>query len=174
MKKLLLQNNSIYKYFNVIILLLIALLGMTCGIKKSIAQEDVTQDINPKLLFLNYTISKDENSKKSIQFINKIVTDGIAKSNSNKYIKTSRIGDLKCFQLDKDSIEINHVIIRNPLSKTIESVNDSLIFENTNIILNKAPISLRLQLHNKTKLIVVSEIIDALENSTPLISTKLD
>ncbi|MFI1771787.1 hypothetical protein [Thalassobellus citreus] len=174
MKKLLLQNNSIYKYFNAIILLLIVLLVMSCGTKKSITQKDVTQEINPKLLFLNYTISKDKNGKKSIQFINKIVTEGKAKPNSNKHIKTGRIGDLKCFQLDKDSTEINHVIIKNPLSKTIESVNDSLIFENKNVILNKAPISLRLQLHNKTKLIIVSEIIDALENSTPLISTKLD
>ncbi len=147
---------------------------MSCGSKKGISQEEIKQESNPKLLFLNYTISKDENGKKSIQFINKIIADGKAKSNSNKYIKIGAIGDLKCSQLDKDSTEINHIIIKNPFIKTIEFVNDSLTFENKRIVLNKAPISLRLQLHSKTKLMVISEIIDSLENSNPLISTKLN
>lgn len=147
---------------------------MSCGTKKSSVQEGAIEEINPKLLFLNYTISKDKSDKKSIQFINKIIADGKAKSNSNKYFNTGKVGDLKCAQLDKDSTEINHVIIKNPLLKTIESLNDSLIFENKNIILNKAPISLRLQLNSKTKLIVISEIIDTLQNSSPLITTKLD
>tara|TARA_R110002050_G_scaffold300769_1_gene472397 strand:+ start:28063 stop:28509 length:447 start_codon:yes stop_codon:yes gene_type:complete len=147
---------------------------ISCGPKKSIVQEETIEEIYPKLLFLNYTISKDKNDKKSIQFINKIIADGKAKSNSNKYIKTGTVGDLKCSQLDKDSIEINHVFIKNPFIKTIEFVNDSLSFESKRVVLNKAPISLRLQLHSKTKLIVISEIIDALQNSKPLITTKLN
>ncbi|WNH08100.1 hypothetical protein [Thalassobellus suaedae] len=168
------HNNSTYNNLNTIILLLIVLLGISCGTKKSIAQEDVKQEITPKLLFLNYIISKDANNKKSIQFINKTIADGKAKSNSNKYIKTSTVGDLKCSQLDKDSIEINHVFIKNPFIKTIEFVNDSLSFESKRVVLNKAPISLRLQLHSKTKLVVISEIIDTLQNSKPLITTKLN
>ncbi|PKQ43517.1 hypothetical protein [Confluentibacter flavum] len=158
-------------------LLLIALLALqiSCASKKTIeVNETINEAIPPKLIFLNYTISKDANGNKHIQFINKIITDGKLKNNTETYLKTSAVGDLKCTQLDKDSIEIKTVIIENPLSKIIEYVNDSLIFESKKIELNRAPLSLRLALHDKTKYIIISDIIDSLQNSRPLITTKLD
>jgi len=162
-------------HFHILLLLSLIALQISCASKKNIAvKEIVTEPLPPKLIFLNYTISKDENGKKQIQFINKIITDGKLKNNTETYLKTGAVGDLKCSQFDKDSVEIKAVIIQNPLSQIIETVNDSLIFESKKIELNRAPLSLRLALHEKTKYITISTIIDSLQNSQPLITTKLD
>jgi len=139
-----------------------------------VVNEAVIETLPRKLIFLNYTISQDANGKKHILFINKIITDGKLKNNTETYLKTGSVGDLKCSQLDKDSVEIKTVIIQNPISKIIEYVNDSLIFESKKIELNRAPLSLRLALHDKTKYITISHIIDSLQNTRPLITTKLD
>jgi hypothetical protein len=164
------QNNLSISIVSFLILLLI----YSCGTSKNNVSEQTSVESNPKLIFLNYSISKDDNDKKSIQFINKIIADGKLKSNTNKYIRTGTVGDLKCSQLDKDSTEITSVIIKNPLLKLIEFVNDSLIFESKKIDLRHAPFSLRLQLHSHTKFIAINEVIDSLQNSNALIITKLD
>lgn len=136
--------------------------------------ETIIKTLPSKLIFLNYTISQDANGVKTIQFINKIITDGTLKNNTETYLKTGAVGDLKCSQLDKDSVEIKTVIIQNPLVQVIETVNDSLIFERKRIELNRAPLSLRLALLDKAKYISISQIIDSLQNSRPLITTKLN
>jgi hypothetical protein len=170
MKHFIKQNNLSISILSFLILLLL----FSCGIFKKNITEQTSIESNPKLIFLNYSISKDDHGKKSIQFINKIITDGELKSNTNKYLKTGIAGDLKCLQLDKDSTEITSIIFKNPLSKFIEFVNDSLIFESKKTDLRHAPFSLRLQLHSQTKFIVINEVIDSLQNSTALIITKLD
>ena len=157
-----------------LIVLTILLLCFGCSSKKNVVDERIDEDFPTKLIFLNYSISKDENDKKTIQFTNKIIAEGKLKNNSNNYLKTGSIGDLKCSQLDKDSLEIAAVIIKNPLSKTIEFVNDSLIFENKKIDLHKASFSLRLQLHSQTVFIAVKEIKDSLQNTNTLNSIKLN
>ena len=165
-----LKNN-----LHIFLLLSLVVLQISCTSKKNlVTNETVIEEVSPKLIFLNYTISKDKNGVKNIQFINKIITDGKLKNNTERYLKMGTMGDLKCSQLDKDSIEIKTVMIQNPLSKIMEYMNDSLIFENKKMALNSAPLSLRLQLSSKTKMVVVSEIIDSLQNSRPLITTKLD
>jgi hypothetical protein len=157
----------------IIFALLLLEVFTSCALKKN-ASENTTEDINPKIIFLNYTISKEKYGKKNIQLINKIITDGKLKNNSNNYLKIGSIEDLKCSQLNKDSIEIEHVFIKNPLSKIVEYVNDSLIFENKKLELKSAALSLRLQLNSKTKFIKISEIVDTLQNTKPLATTKLE
>ncbi|WP_445731539.1 hypothetical protein [Mariniflexile sp.] len=144
-----------------------------CNSTKTINIETVNEESPPKLVFLNYTISKGDNGKKNIQFINKKITDGKQKSNNN-YVEIGGIGDLKCIQLDKDSTKITSVTIKDPLSRRIEFVNDSLIFENKKVELSKTSFSLRLQLHSQTKFIAIKEIIDSLQNTRTLIITKID
>src|SRR5690606_33974229 len=151
------------------------MLQISCASKKNkVINETVIETLPPKIVFLNYTISKGNNGKKHIQFINKIITDGKLKNNSDTYLKTGAVGDLKCSQLNKDSVAIKTVIIKNPLSKTIEYLNDSLIFESRKMELNRAPLSLRLSLYDQTKYISIAEISDSLHDSRPLITTKLD
>lgn len=150
-------------------------LQIACASKKNIiANEAVIETLPPKLIFLNYSISKDVNGKKSIEFIKKIITDGKLKNNTETYLKTGAVGDLKCSQLSKDSVEITSIIVKNPLSKIIEYVNDSLIFESKKIDLQKTAFTLRLQLHSKTVFIAINEVTDSLQNSKSLIITKLD
>lgn len=146
----------------------------SCGSKKNTTAAFISQSDSSNIIFLNYSISKDENGKKNVEFINKIIADGKLKQNSNKFLKEGNIGDLKCAQLDNKSKEITSVVIKNPLLKTIEFVNDSLEFEKKAVTLNNAPFSLRLQLNSKTKSISISEIIDTLQNSQPLIITKVN
>ena len=55
----------------------------------------------------------------------------------------------------------------------IEFVNDSLSFEKKNVNLENNELSLRLQLHNKTKSILISEVIDSLKHTKALIKTEL-
>lgn len=166
MKKVAPQNTiSITVTFLVLVIL------FSCGIKKNSPQETKLPESNPKLVFLNYTISKNEYGKKQMAFLNKIVTDG--KLKNNKFPKIGAIGDLKCTQLDKHTNPLQSVIIKNPLSQVIEFVNDSLIFEKKQINLDSRELSLRLQLDSKTKSILISEIIDSLQNTKALIKTEL-
>ena len=151
----------------------IAFLMVACASQKNIEPKPISQELHPKLLFLNYIISKDETGK-SITLVNNIITDGKLKSNGNKYLKKGTIDDLKCSQLNSDSIEISHVYLKNPLFKTIEYINDSLIFENKYLELDRAALSIKLQLENTTKFIMISEIIDTLQHTKPLITTKLN
>lgn len=144
----------------------------SCGSKKNTPPSLKNIELTPELVFLNYTINKTSNGQRTISFINKTITDGRLKNTNHK--KTGLIGDLKCTQIDKDSIEIEYIIVDNPLLKIIEYINDSLIFERKKIELNKASLSLRLQLNSKTESIVISEIIDSLQNSRPLITTKIN
>lgn len=149
------------------------LLMMACASKKNIETKPITEESHPKLLFLNYIISKSELGK-SVSFVNKLITDGKLKANGNTYLEKGLVGDLKCSQLNADSIEISHVYVKNPLSKTIEYINDSLTFENKHLELDKAALSLKLQLDTRTKFITISEITDSLQPSKPLIKTALD
>tara|TARA_R110002096_G_scaffold116562_2_gene252468 strand:- start:1516 stop:1989 length:474 start_codon:yes stop_codon:yes gene_type:complete len=152
---------------------LLVIISISCGAKKSSPQENVILEINPKLIFLNYSISKKENGEKNIQFINQIVTDGKLKSNGVIFVKNPKKGDLKCTQLDENSNELQNLFIENPLTKMIEFVNDSLSFEKKNVNLENNELSLRLQLHNKTKSILISEVIDSLKHTKALIKTEL-
>lgn len=167
MKKVTPQNTiSILTSFLVVTIL------FSCGIKKNSPEVHETLENNPKLIFLNYTISKNENGEKQMGFLNKIITDGKLKNNT--FPKTGVIGDLKCMQLDENTNLLQSIIIKNPLEKVLEFVNDSLTFEKRKVELKNSELALRLQLHNKTKSIVISEIIDSLQNSKVLIKTVLN
>jgi hypothetical protein len=147
---------------------------LSCATKKDIPKSEPIVDINPKLILLNCTLTEDVNGIKTIDFINKTVTDGKARYLGNKYIKTGNIGDLKCSQLDQNSQTLRSVFIKNPLNKTMEFINDSLQFERKALKLKKSSFSLRIQLHPEAESIVIAEIIDSLQNITPLYITKLE
>jgi len=147
---------------------------LACATKHNIDKAEVSIDSNPKLIFLNYTISKNENGEKSITFINKKIVDGKLRNKGSKYIKTARIGDLVSQQLDKNKNTLFKQAITNPLLKTIEIMTDSLTFKKQIVVLKQSPLNLRLQLHPETKFIKLTEVIDSLENTKPLITIPLD
>lgn len=157
----------------ILLKLLLVALSFSCASKKNLNNVETVVEANPKLVFLNYTISEDDNGKKSIEYINQIIADGKARNISNKYLKTGDIGDLKCSQLDKNDKTLQSIVIKNPLVKPIEFINDSLKFESKTLKLKNAPISLRLQLNAKAEQVVIAEIIDSLQHTKHLHTTKL-
>lgn len=167
-------KNTIYKNYDAWAIVLLMVATISCGTKKQLQKKTIEIEENPKLIFLNYTVSKKENGEKNIVLINKIAADGRLKKDNKNYLNNGVIGDLTCTQLDKNYNTIQTILIENPLSKVIEFVNDSLIFEKRIVDLDNIELALKLQLDDRTKSIIISEIIDSLQTSKTLIKTVLE
>jgi hypothetical protein len=164
--------------FNIIIrhlvFVVLAIIFSSCASKQKTIANSTTIETSPKLIFLNYSIEKYSNGSKNIQFINKIIADGKLKKNSNKYIDEGVFGDLKCNQLDKNSNILQSVIIKNPLIKFIEYVDESKNFQTKKIKLEKTGFSLKLKLESNTKYITISDISQSEKPIKPLIKIKVN
>lgn len=161
------------KIINNLIIALVLICITACTTTKRVAQNTTVEELNPKLIFLNYTISENNKGKKNIQLINKIITDGKLKISSNEYIKSGIAGDLVCKQLDENNNILQSITIKDPLKKTIESLNDSLSFQIKNVELKNTAFSLKLKLEANTKYISIHEINKSKTVTNPLIKTKL-
>ncbi|WP_179348402.1 hypothetical protein [Winogradskyella pacifica] len=148
--------------------LLIALLS--CASKQHIVTEEEPIITQPKLLFLNFEITK-LNDIKSVSLINQIKTDGKLKGHTSEDTKGD-IGDLEYLILDKDLNQLEKHYIKNPLKKVIEFVNDSGNFEKKMLDLDRSEFSLKLQLKPKAEYIVINEITS--EGITKLNTTKIE
>ncbi len=153
------------------LVLLVAMLLASCGSKQVIATGD--EHFPPKLIFLNYRITALENGEKSVQFINQIITDGKLKRHSHKYIEQGAPGDLECHQLDENSNTIQTVIIKDPLKKHIEYLNDSLNYKTKHVDLNSDAFALKLKLEPQARYVSINEIQESENTSRLLIKTKL-
>lgn len=172
MKKIAPQNiifiKPIYAF-----LVFILLLVFSCASKKTILKTEPIVEVNPKLIFLNYMLTENVDGIKKIDFISKTIAEGRVRHNKGTHVVTGQIGDLKCSQLDNESQILQSVFIKNPLNKTVEYISDSLEFKSEVLALKKAPLSLRLPLKKETTSIIISEIVDTLQNTKPLFVTKL-
>ena len=148
--------------------LLIALLS--CASKQHIVTEEEPIITQPKLLFLNFEITK-LNDIKSVSLINQIKTDGKLKGHTSEDTKGD-IGDLEYLILDKDLNQLEKHYIKNPLKKIIEFINDSGNFEKKMLDLDRSEFSLKLQLKPKAEYIVINEITS--EGITKLNTTKIE
>jgi len=151
-----------------LLILLIALLS--CASKQHIETEEEPIITQPKLLFLNFEITK-LNDIKSVSLINQIKTDGKLKGHTSEDTKGD-IGDLEYLILDKDLNQLEKHYIKNPLKKVIEFVNDSGNFEKKMLDLDRSEFSLKLQLKPKAEYIVINEITS--EGITKLNTTKIE
>ncbi len=146
-----------------------------CASKQSLSTNADKIEIPPNIIFLNYAIKKTSDGNRTIRFINKKITVGKLKNHNNKSPKTSVTGDLMLFQLDKKSNRLQNIIIKNPLTKTIEYIDESKLFQRKRIDLDSTQFSLRLQLKPNTKYISIYNISDSKSHTTtPLIKTKLN
>ena len=145
---------------------------MSCGSHKNMATQESSIESSPKIIFLNYNIKKTADDKRSIKFINKIVTDG--KLKKTDVLEDGIIGDLVCTQLDKNSNTLQRFIIKNPLVKNIEYIDESNSFQNKKIDLDSAQFSLRLQLRPNTKYIAISNFSTSENPKKPLIKTNIN
>ncbi|MFD1162698.1 hypothetical protein [Hwangdonia seohaensis] len=144
----------------------------SCAPKKEVIQQSAVEESNPKLIFLNYTISEDSKGKKNIKFLNKIITDGKLKVSTPLIEGVS--GDLVCHQLDKNSNVLQSITIKNPLIKTFEYIGDSKQFQRKQVVLKEVEFSLKLKLDPSTKYVSISEIATPSSETKPLINTKIN
>ncbi|MDG1728752.1 MAG: hypothetical protein P8K68_03265 [Algibacter sp.] len=154
------------------VLLLIVCLSFFSGCKNSKSVFENQSEIvgTPKVLFLNYNIEKTLNGKRTIQFINKKIVDGKLKQIKFESIENGVIGDLIFTELDKKSKMLNQILIKNPLVKSIEYVDDSKNFKTETIKTDKTQFSIRLQLKSNTKYITISNFAE----NDPLIKTQIN
>ena len=148
---------SILKLTKTTTLLFILFVVMSCASRQQVSSEESKISPKPQLLFLNYSISKNADDEKTIVLINQIITDGKLKSKTKSEEKTSP-EDLECLILDKDFNELEKIIIKNPLLKIVEFVNDLGNFEKRILDLDSVQFSLRLQLQPKAKHIIINEL----------------
>ncbi|GAA3616559.1 hypothetical protein GCM10022396_38520 [Flavivirga amylovorans] len=145
-----------------------------CASKKSLSTNTNNIEKTPKIIFLNYTIKKTSNDSRTVHFINKIITEGKLKDHNKNSKKEPVSGDLMCYQLDKKSNILQSIIIKNPLKKTVESLNDSKSFQTNSIDLNSTSFSLRLKLEPYAKYVSINEITQDKKEVLPLIKTKIN
>ena len=120
----------------------------------------------PEIVFLTYQIIKDTNGKKSIEFINSKTANGKLKSHGNT--DTVSKGDLYCYQLGKNQDTLSKQIIRDPLLKRLEVLNEKKSFQTRLIALNRTQFTIRLQLDPSSTLIGICDV----ERKSNLITTK--
>jgi hypothetical protein len=154
--------------------MLLFFVNLSCATKQNVTKKEVSIDSNPKLIFLNYIISRSDNGAKSIMFVDKKIVDGKLRNKGSKYINSGKIGDLVSEQLDENKNILYKQTIANPLIKSIEVITDSLTFKKQIVIIKQSPLNLRFQLDAKTKFIRLTEVIDSLENTKPIITTPIN
>ena len=123
----------------------------------------------PKILFLNYSIKKTAEGKRKITFINKKITNGKIKQNPFEFTENGMLGDLVFKELNKKKQIIHEALIRNPLVKKMEYVDEHKQFKTSVVDFDEIQFSLRLQLKSSTKTITISNFGE----TEPLIITQI-
>lgn len=142
----------------------------SCGNQKNLETTKNSIDSSPKIIFLNYSIEETTNGKRTIQFINKKIVDGKLKENPSESIENGTAGDLIFSELNKKSKVLNQILIKNPLVKNIEYLDESKRFQTKTVKSDKSHFNLRLQLKNDTKYITISNFVE----NKPLIKTTIN
>lgn len=145
---------------------------VSCGMKAQQLTSEVNQEQGPKLLFLNYSISKTNSGKKDVSFINKVIADGRLKDMSNKQ-PLSGLEDITCIQFDKNKVAVEQTYVKNPLKPVVEYVNDDGELEKRQLDLDTAQFSIKLQLDARTSYITLFLMDTSGAPSTELITTSI-
>ncbi|HLT32261.1 MAG TPA: hypothetical protein VKZ98_00595 [Aquaticitalea sp.] len=140
------------KHSKVLLLVIQGLLflGISQGMKAQ--QRSQPNEEEPKLLFINYSVSKNNGGKVDVQFINKIITKGRLKDRSNLRPLVG-VGDIECLQLDKNNKVLERSYYSNPLQPIVEYLNDDNELEKRQMQLETAQLAIKLQLNERTETI---------------------
>jgi hypothetical protein len=144
----------------VALLFLLVAFIMSCNpAKHTYSSDPVEIKATPKILFLNYQISRDSTKTNySAQLINMIPKDGTIKVDQ-QHNGQAEIDDLELLVLDRNQKIISHRYIPNPLDKSVEYVNDAGQFERKMIHLDSAQFSIRLQIEPSASSILLNRFI---------------
>ena len=154
---------SIYKKAGVLIAVLFLLSFAACKTKQD------SSALPPRIIFLNYNITKEAEGAVNIEFINTVITEGKLKEETSDD-KNSKNGDLRLLQVNAKLEPLHSITVSNPLVKNVEYLDESGAFQRKIIDLESAEFSVRTQLNYQTKFIIIEEIN---KENKPLIKTKL-
>ncbi|MFT5964542.1 MAG: hypothetical protein ACI9L6_001285 [Flavobacterium sp.] len=130
-------------------------LTSACNSPKYIIHQSVTPIIStPKIIFLNYKISRIPDELVEIIYVNKIITEGKLKDNFTNDFNPKK-GDIKLIQMNSRHQAIDSIYIPNPLYKTVEFVNELEQMEKKTMKLDSAEFYVRMQLNPKTMFVTV-------------------
>lgn len=132
---------------------LLLLLSSSCKSKQ------IDPNKPPRIIFVNYNITKDTDGNISIDLINKIITDGKLKQGVS-YKENVEFGDLKIIQANNKSKPIHSIVIANPLVKNVEYTDESGGLGRKIIELETTQFTLRMQLDPQTKYIIIEKSND--------------
>ena len=156
-----------------LLLIMISIL-MSCNpAKHTYSSDPVGTKATPKILFLNYQISRDSTKTNySAQLINTILKDGTIKVDQ-QHNEQAEINDLELLVLDRNQQIISHRYIPNPLDKSVEYVNNAGQFERKMIHLDSAQFSIRLQIEPGASSILLNRFIGDDNEGTLLLNTQI-
>ncbi len=147
---------------------------LNCASKQHATDMTKLIETPPRIVFLKYAIKKTPKGQKKIRFIDKKMAGGRLKNHHKNSKENFKQGDLICYQLDKKSSILDSSIIKNPLLKSIEYLDDSKSFQTDTVDLDSARFSLRLQLNTDTRYISIHMFNVSKNKTKPLIKTKLN
>lgn len=166
------KHPKINIFYNLLVMALIFLVSYSCGSNKAVSTSKDTSKVEqtPKIVFLNYAIKKNNTGSNTIQFISSKKVNGKLKNQKKILVDKGDPGDLLCLQLDATSATISQLLIKNPLQKTVEYVDETKNFKVVNMALDSTEFFVRLQLYPETKFIAIN---NSLGSKKPLILTKV-
>ena len=165
------QNNT---GIPALLFLIMISLQMSCNPAKHTHSSDpVETKTTPKILFLNYQISRDSTKTNyNAQLINMIIKEGTIKEDQQE-MGQAEIHDLELLVRDRNQQIISHRYIPNPLDRSVEYVNDAGQFERQMIHLDSAQFSIRLQIEPDASSILLNRYTGNNTEGTLLLNTQI-
>ncbi len=141
---------------SVLLLLLVALISSCSGVK-SISDNSVKEEFAeelPQIIFLNYSIKKDNKEVYQIELISQIISEGRLKTVEKPHLKKSK-EDLECLTLDKDKRPLSILTIPDPFTKRYEYLQEDGSFTSQIASLDSTVISVRMQLDPASRYVAI-------------------
>ncbi|PQV48276.1 hypothetical protein CLV33_105126 [Jejuia pallidilutea] len=149
---------KIIDFFKLLAVCCCTVVCISCIANQDISASEKKSEIRykPKIVFVSYSIKKNENGNKTVAFLDSKKVDGTLKNQKKILDKKGNLGDLVCAQLDASSSIVSQQLVENPLKKTIEYVDETKNFKVVQIALDSAKFTVRLQLYPETKYIAIN------------------
>lgn len=156
-----------------LLLIMISIMISCHPAKHTYSSDPVETKATPKILFLNYQISRDSTKTNyNAQLINMIIKEGTIKEDQQE-MGQAEIHDLELLVRDRNQQIISHRYIPNPLDKSVEYVNDAGQFERQMIHLDSAQFSIRLQIEPDASSILLNRYTGNNTEGTLLLNTQI-
>lgn len=112
--------------------------------------------LKSRVAFVSYSIQKNTRGESSLNFLDKKIIEGKFKKRLTKNIK-SKIGHLKCTQLDQNLKPIKSFVIADPLNQLVEyPTNEKGNLSVKEVQLDETELHLKIPLENTTEFISVA------------------